>query len=183
MYILSPSLCFHSLTHTNTHTHTHVHTDFDPSSGLKPKTEQVARAAGVVVETENGEVLDTKTEAVAKRMEAAARTGREYLIEKGVLPPDEEGMYTCVCVCVCVSPPSPPLLGLLSVSLSVCTYVYTYIYTHTHTHNTHTHTHTHIHIQGETWMTRGSRQRRCQRLSSTLWTRRPLLSKKSKSSI
>ena len=65
--------------------------DFDPSSGLKPKSEQVVRAAGVVVETEDGEVLDTRTEALAKRKEAAARTGREYLVEKGVLPPDEEG--------------------------------------------------------------------------------------------
>ena len=65
--------------------------DFEPSSGLKPKSEQVARAAGVVVETDDGEVLDTRTEALAKRKEAAARTGREYLIEKGVLPPDEEG--------------------------------------------------------------------------------------------
>jgi hypothetical protein len=36
--------------------------DFDPSSGLKPQTEQSARAAGVVVTTEDGDVMDTKTE-------------------------------------------------------------------------------------------------------------------------
>jgi hypothetical protein len=63
--------------------------DFEPHAGLKPKTQQVERAAGVVVEVSEGEVLDTHSEAMAKRKEAAARTGREFLIAQGVLPPDE----------------------------------------------------------------------------------------------
>ena len=64
--------------------------DFDPSSGLKPKTDQVSRAAHVVVEAEDGAEIETKTEAEAKKKEAAARSGREFLIENGVLPADED---------------------------------------------------------------------------------------------
>jgi hypothetical protein len=64
--------------------------DFDPSSGLKPKSDTVARAAGVVVETEDGSEMETKTEAMAKRKEAAARTGREFLIDQGVLPAEDD---------------------------------------------------------------------------------------------
>jgi len=64
--------------------------DFDPSSGLQPKTDQVARAAHVVVDGKDGVEMDTRTEADAKKKEAAARTGREFLIEQGVLPDDED---------------------------------------------------------------------------------------------
>ena len=102
--------------------------DFDPSSGLKPKTEQVARAAGVVVETNgNDEVLDTKNEALAKRKEAAARTGREFLVAQVydymyMYIYLSVGIYIYIYIYICL------YINVYKLYIYIYTYEYVYIY-------------------------------------------------------
>lgn len=65
--------------------------NFQPSSGLKPKTLDSAKAASITVDRLNvdGEMIDTYVEAKKKKREAAVITGKAYLVEKGVLPPED----------------------------------------------------------------------------------------------
>jgi hypothetical protein len=66
--------------------------------------------------------VDTVSEARAKRREAAARTGREYLEAVGVLPQDEEATGEEALDGTPPAPPPPPPLVLSGHAASLTPY-------------------------------------------------------------